>query len=93
MSSQQLRNMPEKEKEDNQTKSAFWNIIALKAKYAFYSTLVFFLLASPETYLLTSRIYPAIADTNGHPSPIGFFIHTGLFFAVLLGLMMFPRDF
>ena len=74
-------------------KAQFWNTLALKAKYAFYSTLVFFLLANPETYTLTSSILPAIADTNGHPSPLGLFIHTGLFFLVLLALMMFPRDF
>ena len=77
-------------KDDNKP---FWNTVALKAKYAFYSTLVFFLLASPETYRLTARIVPAIADTDGNASPIGLFIHTGLFFLVLLGLMMFPRDF
>ena len=85
----------EKNKETSKTQDLkpFWNTIALKAKYAFYSTLVFFLLASPETYLLTSRLYSPIADTEGHPSPLGLFIHTGLFFLVLLGLMMFPRDF
>ena len=74
-------------------KAPFWNSVALKAKYAFYSTLVFFLLASPETYRLTARFYPAIADTEGNASPLGLFIHTGIFFLVLLGLMMFPRDF
>ena len=85
----------EKNKETSQMQDLkpFWNTVALKAKYAFYSTLVFFLLASPETYLLTSRLYSPIADTEGHPSPLGLFIHTGLFFLVLLGLMMFPRDF
>ena len=92
-----MQDKEEKDKEapaySSENIKPFWNTIALKAKYAFYSTLVFFLLASPETYLLTSRLYSPIADTEGHPSPLGLFIHTGLFFAVLLGLMMFPRDF
>jgi hypothetical protein len=29
--------------------------IALKAKYAFYSTLIFFLIANPETYKMSQQ--------------------------------------
>jgi hypothetical protein len=29
---------------------------------------------------------------GGCPTPAGLFIHTAIFFVVLLGLMLFPRD-
>lgn len=67
----------------------------LKAKYAFYSTLVFFLVANPETFKLTQRVlggFLQIASDKGAPTPLGFFAHTFVFFLVLWGLMMFPRD-
>jgi len=68
---------------------------ALKAKYAFYSTLVFFLIANPETYKLMQRFvgsFFTVASDTGCPSTYGFFFHTLLFFLVLWGLMLFPRD-
>ena len=68
--------------------------VALKAKYAAYTALVFFLVANPETYKLFQRAFGTwvkIAD-DGCPTPQGFFIHTGLFFLLLWALMMFPRD-
>lgn len=69
--------------------------VALKAKYAAYTTLVFFLVANPETYKLFQRAFGSwvdIAGNEGCPTPYGFFIHTGLFFFLLWALMMFPRD-
>jgi hypothetical protein len=69
--------------------------VALKAKYSFYSTLVFFLVANPETFKLTQRVFGgfiSIASAQGAPTPYGFFLHTFVFFLVLWGLMMFPRD-
>jgi hypothetical protein len=70
--------------------------IALKAKYSFYSALVFFLVANPETYKIIqwmlSGFVGNIANANGCPTPIGLFLHTILFFFVMLALMMFPRD-
>jgi hypothetical protein len=70
--------------------------LALKAKYSFYSALVFFLIANPETYKiinsLLGRFIGAIASVEGCPTPFGFFLHTFFFFLVMLGLMMFPRD-
>ena len=70
--------------------------IALKAKYSFYSALVFFLVANPETYKIIhwmlSGFVGTIANANGCPTPIGLFLHTILFFFVMLALMMFPRD-
>lgn len=68
---------------------------ALKAKYAFYATLIFFLVASPETYKMTQNTLGwifAIADSGGAPTPLGFFLHTIIFFLVLWGAMLFPRD-
>ena len=69
--------------------------MALKAKYSFYSTLVFFLVANPETFKLTQRVFGgfiSVASAQGAPTPYGFFLHTFVFFLVLWGLMMFPRD-
>jgi len=70
--------------------------IALKAKYSFYSALVFFLVANPETYKIVQWMLGgfvgSIANMNGCPTPIGLFLHTILFFFVILALMMFPRD-
>jgi hypothetical protein len=70
--------------------------ILLKAKYSFYSMLVFFLIANPETYKIVSWLMAPIigplASTSGCPTPLGLFIHTILFFVVILALMMFPRD-
>jgi hypothetical protein len=73
-----------------------WTInYALKAKYALYSTLVFFLVANPETYKLLQKFlgrWVDIASAGGCPTASGFFLHTGLFFLILWGLMLFPRD-
>ena len=69
--------------------------LALKAKYAFYSALIFFLIANPETFKMTQRVLGwliDIADGGGCPTANGFFIHTALFFFVLWGIMLFPRD-
>lgn len=69
---------------------------ALKAKYAAYTTLVYFLVANPETYKLFQKFlgsWVTIASDGGCPTPAGFFMHTGLFFLVLWSLMLFPRDY
>jgi hypothetical protein len=69
--------------------------LALKAKYAFYSTLIFFLVANPETFKMTQRVFGwifTIADGGGCPSSLGFFFHTLVFFLVLWGIMLFPKD-
>ena len=68
---------------------------ALKAKYAFYATLIFFLVASPETYRITQDVLGwlfTISTHDGTPTPLGFFFHTLIFFLVLWGTMLFPRD-
>ena len=68
--------------------------LGLKAKYSFYSALVFFLIANPETFRLTQMFFGSIVTlaNGGCPTPMGLFVHTILFFFVLLGLMLFPRD-
>lgn len=69
--------------------------ITLKAKYAFYSTLIFMLVANPETYKLTQRVlgkFISIASDTGCATANGFFFHTALFFLILWGFMLFPRD-
>jgi hypothetical protein len=69
--------------------------IILKAKYAFYSTLIFFLIASPETYKMSQSLLGwalTIIDRSGAPTASGFFLHTAFFFLVLWAAMLFPRD-
>ena len=68
--------------------------IGLKAKYSFYSALVFFLIANPETFKVTQMLFGSLITiaVGGCPTPMGLFFHTGVFFLILLGLMLFPRD-
>ena len=69
--------------------------LALKAKFSFYSALIFFLIANPETYKMTQKVFGwlfTIADAGGCPTAPGFFLHTLVFFFVLWGIMLFPRD-
>ena len=66
----------------------------LIAKYSFYTTLIFFLLSSSDSYALSSRI-PYLEDNVdefGCPSRKGVLVH-GLVFLVILTLVMyFPKD-
>lgn len=68
--------------------------LGLKAKYSFYSALVFFLIASPETFKLTQMLFGSFITlaNGGCPTPAGLFFHSFIFFLFLLGLMLFPRD-
>ncbi len=69
------------------------NRFLLKVKYSFYSTLVFFLFANPETFAVMQRIFGKmmrITDTHGVPTTFGFFLHVFLFFCVMLGFMLIP---
>lgn len=68
--------------------------IGLKAKYSFYSALVFFLVANPETYKVTQMLFGGLftVSNGGCPTPVGLMLHTVVFFFMLLGLMLFPRD-
>ena len=71
------------------------NRFLLKIKYSFYSTLVFFVFANPETFrILNSMIgtWLPITQASGVPTAPGFFFQAGLFFLTMLGLMMLPAD-
>jgi hypothetical protein len=71
------------------------NRFLLKVKYSFYSTLVFFIFANPETFRivhgLIGKSMPVITIT-GVPTPAGFFLHAFGFFVTMLGLMLLPSD-
>lgn len=61
------------------------------AKCAFYATLLFFLVASSDSYTVTNSLYPGLAN-DGCPTLKGVLVH-GLVFLVLLVLVMyFPKD-
>lgn len=63
----------------------------LKAKFSFYSALLFFLIANPVTFKFTNSLMNGIA-TNGCPTAFGFLLHTVVFFLASYGIMTFPRD-
>jgi hypothetical protein len=66
----------------------------LKAKYSFISALVFFLVANPETYKFTQTLFGGlfqVAYPMGAATPAGLILHTVVFFAAMLGLMMIPN--
>jgi hypothetical protein len=55
--------------------------LGLKAKYSFYSALVFFLVANPETYKITQMVFGSMFSTSngGCPTPLGLLLHTIVF--------------
>ena len=71
-----------------------FNRIMLKAKYSFYSTLVFFIFANPETFIVLQQMFGKYVTfmSNGMQTINGVFINTGLFFLTMLGLMLLPQD-
>jgi hypothetical protein len=72
-----------------------YNRFFLKAKYSFYSALVFFLFANPETLLILQRFlgrFVTFVYPGGSASMAGIFTSTGLFFLTMLGLMLLPSD-
>jgi hypothetical protein len=82
-------------KSTQDTSSFTWNRFFLKVKYSFYSTLVFFIFANPETFRIVhsflGKTIP-IVTSSGVPTVAGFFIHAIGFFATMLGLMMLPSE-
>ena len=69
--------------------------VLLKAKYSFYSALVFFLFANPETILILQRFFGRFVTfitPGGAPTITGIFINTGLFFLTMLSLMLLPSE-
>ena len=72
-----------------------FNRVFLKAKYSFYSALVFFLFANPETLTILQRMVGGVFQlitSSGAPTIQGIFFSTGLFFLTMLGLMLLPSE-
>ena len=70
------------------------NHLFVKAKYSFYSAVVFFLFANPETYILLQKVFGNFVTfiySNGMPTVTGVFINTVLFFITMLALMFIPN--
>jgi len=69
--------------------------VLLKAKYSFYSALVFFLFANPETMIILQQFmggFITLIDPSGLPTIRGIFLTTFLFFMTMLGLMLLPSE-
>jgi hypothetical protein len=62
------------------------------ARYAFTGTLLFFAIASSDTYKLTGSLVDGIADVNGCPLVKGIVAHALVFMVVLILMMYFPKD-
>ena len=75
--------------------SFIFNRIMIKAKYSFYSALVFFLFANPETIIILQRFLGGFVNfitPCGAPTIPGIFVTTLLFFITMLGLMLLPSE-
>jgi hypothetical protein len=71
------------------------NRFFLKAKYSFYSALLFFLFANPETSIVFQRFFGGVVTFVTHagaPTIYAVFINTFLFFLTMLGLMLLPSE-
>ena len=71
------------------------NRVLLKAKYSIYSALIFFLLANPETALVIQRLVGGlfhVVTSGGALTIQGLFLHTVLFFLIMLCLMLLPSE-
>lgn len=62
------------------------------ARYAFTGTLLFFVIASSDTYKLTGSLVDGLADANGCPLTKGVLVHALVFMVVLILMMYFPKD-
>jgi hypothetical protein len=82
---------------DSESKSTTfsYNRVLLKVKYSFYSALVFFLFANPETSLILQRVfgnYVSFVTSTGALTVSGILFNTVLFFFTMLGLMLLPSE-
>jgi hypothetical protein len=65
----------------------------LKFKYSLYTTLLFFLLASPTSFRVSNRLFGgSVSSKGGCPTAVGFALHTFVFLIGLYGLMSLPHD-
>jgi hypothetical protein len=81
-------------KETPQSAPLSFHRIMLKAKYSFYSAVVFFLFANPETARVFQRFFGSTVTflSNGALTMTGMFVQTVLFFVTMLSLMLLPMD-
>jgi hypothetical protein len=87
--------MSDPKQESNSSEPFTMNRILLKAKYSFYSALVFFLFANPETTNIFQNLVGksiALITPSGALTMTGIFINTALFFLTMLGLMLLPSE-
>jgi hypothetical protein len=63
----------------------------LKAKFSFYSALLFFVIANPVTFRFVNSLIGGVA-VGGCPTAFGFMLHTLVFFLASYAIMSFPRD-
>lgn len=85
--------MSDNKKEATTNNDFSFNRLFLKVKYSFYSTLVFFLFANPETFLVMQQLFGrfmTFITSTGTPTVTGVFVNTVLFFFTILGLMLLP---
>jgi hypothetical protein len=70
------------------------NDVLHRIKYSFYSTLVYILVSNPITYHFTQTLFQGSLSIiqNGVPTTVGYCFHIVLFFLVMLGILMFPKD-
>lgn len=91
-----MTSLPSETTTENSKNNLFTiNRFMLKAKYSFYSALVFFVFANPETILILQRIFGGFVNfitPCGAPTMLGIFVTTGLFFSTMLGLMLLPSE-
>jgi hypothetical protein len=70
--------------------------LLLQFKYAFYTTLVFFLMACPETYKTVQNLAGSLLgytlSNNGLPTMFGLAVQSALFFVVMVALLSIPRQ-
>lgn len=54
---------------------------------------IFFVVANPFTYSLTSKLFPMITDSQGKPTQVGVLIHSFVFLLLMFlgGLALRPR--
>lgn len=63
------------------------------AKQAFYRTLLFFVLTSPESYQLTGKLLSGLtAGQNPCPTVKGIFVHALVFLVIVTLTLYFPPD-
>ncbi len=63
-----------------------------KIKYSLYSALIFFFIASPMMYMLTSRIFGSWIASRGCPTGFGVLFHSVVYFLAVWGFMNLPLD-